>query len=286
MTLKGPTIRKVVNRVLADYPDMQLVPRTGNFTRKDGGFAYESTDHYSSRQLSFHWLFDIEEDIRASIGDQEWSPGTYHSESGVDTEAKLERFIRAVVKDEAKWLEVSTRRAAPAPKKKAAKRKPAKKRGSIPTRSGETSVFEAHGKTLHVKRTKSRSWFLQVEGKTRGRFADSIGHARDDIRYFLEVGALPRAGVHVPSERGAAKQRVVNTIAGPMRAGGRGGQVPRSANAHVRSRDGGWILSVKDQNSRVIEALFTHKHDATAIQKALNEMTLAEAVRAMKGGAR
>jgi hypothetical protein len=115
------------------------------------------------------------------------------------------------------------------------------------------------------------------------------------------VGSLKKAGLIVGSaKRGysvstaglqalrsgrvAGDERVVQTIAGPMRIGGRGGQTPRSANARVQATgDGEWVLSVKDKDSKILSAVFYHRHDAISIRDALNEMTLTDARKAMKG---
>ena len=57
-------------------------------------------------------------------------------------------------------------------------------------KSGSVHRFDAHGKRLEVKRVR-RVWFLRVEGERRARWADTKKDATDDIRHFLDTGALP-----------------------------------------------------------------------------------------------
>lgn len=66
----------------------------------------------------------------------------------------------------------------------------------LPRKQGQQVQYSAHGKTLVVKRTRNRSYFMSIVG-THGhaRWADFAADARHDIQYFLDTGALPRSGV-------------------------------------------------------------------------------------------
>lgn len=64
---------------------------------------------------------------------------------------------------------------------------------TIPRRRGEMVRFEAHGRTLKVKRTRCRSWVLTVEGEKRKRWASTAAEVHEDIVSFTETGRLPRS---------------------------------------------------------------------------------------------
>ena len=65
----------------------------------------------------------------------------------------------------------------------------------LPQKQGQQVQYTAHGRTLVVKRTPNRSFFLKIVGLQHGRWADFATDARHDIQYFLDTGALPRSGV-------------------------------------------------------------------------------------------